>query len=172
MKKCLSLFATLLGLDILTKTLAILHISPMLPKIFGYPFGGIPIFHVQGISFSLNTVFNTGAAWGIFQGYSGPLFALRAIIIGGLLAYLFSLHRGEQNKFRLSLNTFPLWLVAIGAIGNSIDYLLYGHVVDFLHFSFWGHSFPIFNFADCYISIGVFAILLFQRKMPLKAINS
>ena len=172
MKKCLALFFTLLGLDILTKALALQYVSPILPQFFGYPFGGIPMFHILDVSFSLNKVFNTGAAWGIFQGYSGSLFLLRASVISGLIAYLIYLHRGEPNKFRLSLNTLPLWLVTTGAIGNSIDFLIYGHVVDFLHFCFWGHSFPIFNLADCYITTGVLAILLLPKKAPIKAMPS
>lgn len=143
----------------------------MLPKLFGYPYGGIAVFDFAGVSFSLNTVYNTGAAWGIFQGYSGVLFILRAAIITGLLVYLLSLHRGEANKARFSLNTLPLWLVAIGAVGNCLDYLAYGQVVDFLHFSFWGHSFPVFNFADCYISLGVLSLLLIPRKCPLQTLK-
>jgi len=151
--------------------IAIKHIPAMLSRLFGYPYGGIPLFDWSGISFSLNTIYNTGAAWGIFQGYSGLLFVLRAVIIGGLMVYLLSLHRSTENKYKFSMNTLPLWLVTIGAIGNSIDYLAYGHVVDFLHFCFWGHSFPIFNLADCYITIGVFALLLIPRKEPLRTLE-
>lgn len=171
MKKCSLIFLFLLGADIVSKMIAIKHIPAMLSRLFGYPYGGIPLFDWSGISFSLNTIYNTGAAWGIFQGYSGLLFVLRAVIIGGLMVYLLSLHRSTENKYKFSMNTLPLWLVTIGAIGNSIDYLAYGHVVDFLHFCFWGHSFPIFNLADCYITIGVFALLLIPRKEPLRTLE-
>jgi len=170
-KKCSLIFLFLLGADIVSKMIAIKHIPAMLSRLFGYPYGGIPLFDWSGISFSLNTIYNTGAAWGIFQGYSGLLFVLRAVIIGGLMVYLLSLHRSTENKYKFSMNTLPLWLVTIGAIGNSIDYLAYGHVVDFLHFCFWGHSFPIFNLADCYITIGVFALLLIPRKEPLRTLE-
>jgi signal peptidase II len=50
-----------------------------------------------------------------------------------------------------------------GAIGNGIDYLAYGHVIDFFHFCFWGYSFAIFNLADSYITLGVFALLFLSR---------
>ncbi len=142
-----------LSLDILTKIGAILWIPPM-TKGF-YPFGGIGIFQrFFGISFSLNYVENTGAAYGMFPGHPGILFAIRAIIIATLAIYL-----GANWKKR---GTFPLWLVLTGAIGNAIDFLMYGHVVDFIHFNFWGYSFPVFNFADSYITIGVVFLLLFE----------
>lgn len=171
MKKYLSVCSLLLGLDILSKLLAVKKIPLMIPRLFGYPYGGIGVFEGSEITFSLNTVYNTGAAWGIFQGYSGLLFILRACIIVGLIGYLLSLHRGEPNKIRFSLNTIPLWLVAIGAVGNSLDYIVYGHVVDFFHFCFWGYSFPVFNLADCYISLGIFALFFIPRNHPLRTLE-
>jgi signal peptidase II len=48
--------------------------------------------------------------------------------------------------------------------------LLYGHVVDFLHFTFWGYSFPIFNLADTYITLGVIGLLLMPRPKSLPVI--
>lgn len=123
-----------------------------------YPFGGIPIFSLSGVTFSLNYVVNTGAAWGVFQGYSGLLFGIRAIIILGLISYLLFFHKGNTPKF-------PLWLIVTGAIGNAIDYAFYGHVIDFFHFTFWGRSFPIFNFADSYITLGVFLFLFCSQRI-------
>jgi len=153
----------LLALDTLSKIGALAWIPPMGRG--GYPFGGIGIFSdFLGISFSLNFVVNTGAACGIFPGYPALLFWLRVAIIAALLAYLLFYARKTKG-------TFPLWLVVTGAIGNAIDYALYGHVIDFLHFNFWGHSFPVFNFADSYITIGVALLLLFEsfKKKPLTA---
>lgn len=123
-----------------------------------YPFGGIPVFeNFFGISFSLNLAYNTGAAWGFFQGSAGLLFVLRAGVIVGLLVYLFF---AKQRPVYL----IPLWLVATGAIGNALDYLLYGHVIDFFHFVFWGYSFPIFNWADSMITLGVIGLLFLSSK--------
>lgn len=149
MKKLLLL---LLGLDLLSKVWALKYIPPMLPKLFGYPFGGIAVFDWSWISLSLNTITNSGAAWGFFQGHPGLLFALRVCIIAGMLFYL-------RKKPSL-----PLYLVVTGALGNSFDYLFYGHVIDFIHVCFGGHTFPIFNFADSYITIGVFALFLTNKK--------
>ncbi len=142
-------FVALLGFDIVTKILAIHYIPPM--SFGAYPFGGIGIFSIGGITFSLNYIVNTGAAWGVFAGHSGLLFSLRTIIILGLLFFV--------------PKRFPIWLILIGAIGNAIDYCLYGHVIDFLHFTFWGYSFPIFNVADSCITIGAILLLLSSKKV-------
>ena len=138
----------LLLLDLVTKGMAVSWIPPL--SLGWYPFGGVGIFSAGGVTFSLNYVVNTGVAWGFFSGYSGLLFALRTGIILALI--LFAPKR------------FPIWLVVTGAIGNVIDYCLYGHVIDFLHFTFWGYSFPIFNLADSCITIGILTLLFSPRK--------
>jgi len=149
----------LLGLDILSKLAAIQWI----PSLQGgaYPFGGIPVFaDFLGISFSLNYIVNTGAAWGVFAGHATLLFIFRILVILGLGAYLL-----------LRKRSVFLWLVLTGAIGNVLDYLLYGHVIDFFHFVFWGRSFPIFNLADSYITLGVLGLILFtKQRHPLPAL--
>lgn len=158
----MALFALLLSLDVWTKKLAIDQIPVLGSLDQGYPFGGIGIFsNLLGITFSLNFVTNAGAAWGAFASYTGFLFLLRVAIIGGLILHLLVFHRGETGRF-------PLWLIVTGAIGNALDYWFYGYVIDFLHFTFWGYSFPVFNLADSYISLGVFSLLLFSRKKTLE----
>ncbi len=156
MRRLYWIISLLLGLDIVSKMAALRFI----PKLqWGeYPFGGVPIFSdFLGISFSLNTIFNTGAAWGIFSGHPGFLFILRVLIVIGLGVYLFLFHR-PLTKLT------SLWIIGVGALGNAIDYLLYGHVIDFFHFVLWGYSFPIFNFADSYITLGVIGFLFVSRK--------
>ncbi len=164
MKKSISFFVLLLGLDIGSKIAALSYIPSMLPKLFGYPYGGISIFEGLGITFSLNTIVNTGAAWGVFQGHSGLLFFLRMAIVIGLISYLLFFNRGRTPSF-------PLWLIVTGAIGNGLDYLAYGYVIDFFHFCFWGTSFPIFNLADCYITIGVIFLFLISRAAKLRHVS-
>jgi signal peptidase II len=153
--KLLSLLL-LLGLDIVSKIEAISAIPPM--GWGSYPFGGIGIFSdFLGTSFSLNFVVNTGVAFGLFPDHPNLLFAMRIAIILGLIIFRKKIGGG-----------FPLYLILTGAIGNAIDYLLYGHVIDFLHFTFFGHSFPVFNFADSYITIGIASLFLLQsfKKTP------
>lgn len=158
MKYCLLL--ALLVLDVVSKAGALVWVPPM-EMGQGYPFGGIGIFsNFFGVTCSLNFLVNTGTAWGLFPGHPGLLFGLRAVVIGGLLYYLIS--------HRMMPGIFPLWFVATGAIGNAIDYILYGQVIDFIHFTFFGYSFPVFNFADSYISISIVCLFFVShfRKQP------
>lgn len=144
--------AFLIGIDRLTKFLSLNWIPPLdYPP---YPFGGIGVFSIGGVSSSLNHVINTGAAWGMFSGHPGILFALRASLILFLLFFV--------------PKRFPIWLVIAGAIGNALDYCFYGHVIDFIHFNFWGYSFPIFNLADALITIGVLSLIFFPKSKQLQ----
>jgi lipoprotein signal peptidase len=158
-KKLFAFLALFLTADLLSKIWAIHSIPPL--HWGPYPFGGIGLLpNLFGITFSLNYITNTGAAWGIFAGYATLLFLLRMAIIAGLFVYLV-----RQKSAR-----WPLWLILTGALGNAIDYCLYGHVIDFLHFTFWGHSFPIFNLSDSYITLGVLALLFLpssNRKLSI-----
>ena len=146
------LLFVLLCLDVASKLGAILWLHPLQGSV--YPYGGVPVFaNILGVSFSLNYVVNSGAAWGLFSGHATLLFFFRVLMIFGLVGYL------VFNRKRKGLK-FPFWLIVTGALGNVIDYGLYDHVIDFFHFVFWGYSFPIFNFADAYISLGVLTLLL------------
>ncbi|MDE3045417.1 MAG: signal peptidase II [Verrucomicrobiota bacterium] len=157
MKKWAFVFLLLLGIDALSKALVLEYVPFLGPKSIGYPYDGIPIFSFFGITGSLNMVGNTGAAWSLFQDHSSLLFSFRLALIVGLIVYLLFFNRNKMNPL-------PLWLVVIGAIGNVIDYWTYGYVVDFFHVCFGGHSFPIFNLADSYITIGIAILLWLTRK--------
>ncbi|MFN0065814.1 MAG: signal peptidase II [Chlamydiales bacterium] len=121
-----------------------------------------PVFQnfLGGIDFYFSLTFNKGAAWGLFSNFRYLLVAVRIAVIVGLFVYLF--FRCDNRKMDA-----PLVLVLAGAIGNIVDFFLYGYVVDFLHFRFFGHSFAVFNIADALISIGVawlFLLFLFTKK--------
>ena len=114
-----------------------------------YPFGGLGVFkNWHGIDFSIVHVINKGAAWGIFASLQEYLLYVRVAIIGGLITYLLFV---KSSPFR----KFCLMLVAIGALGNVIDYFVYGHVVDMFYFILWGYSYPVFNVADSAIFLGI-----------------
>lgn len=158
----------LLILDYILKAYTHSYI-PLLSWSFpNYPYGGVGIFQWKGVSFSLNYIQNLGAAWGMFSAYPKTLVIFRIGVISLLMVYLLFINK-EKSKF------FPLLLVGTGAIGNIIDFFLYGHVVDMLHFRFWGYTPFIFNLADSMISIGIGWLLLVNfilwRKelMPKKA---
>lgn len=119
-----------------------------------YPYGGIPVFqHFLGIEFAIVHEINKGAAWGVFADFQPYLMALRVVLVVALICYLFFFNRQKSVQI-------PLTLIIAGAIGNVLDFFIYGHVVDMFHFKLWGYYFPVFNIADSAIFIGVAWILL------------
>ena len=132
---------------------------------YSYPYGGIGVFkNFGGIEFSINHMTNTGAAWGIFGNYQLPLIILRGILIVGLIIYLFCFNDSRSSQF-------PLILIIAGAIGNVLDYFIYGHVIDMFHFVLWGYDFPIFNLADTSISIGIAYLFILSLMNPSPTAN-
>ena len=126
-----------------------------------YPYGGIGIFqNFLGIDFCLNRVTNLGGAWGSFASFPIVLLIVRIAIFFGVMVFTFFLN--DEKKRRV-----PLLLIITGACGNILDSFIYGSVVDMLHFVLWGYSFPVFNFADMMIFLGVTTLALqslFQKK--------
>jgi signal peptidase II len=119
-----------------------------------YPYGGIPVFsNFFGIEFSISHLTNRGAAWGMLSDYQDFLLIARICLIAGMLVYLLFINKVPAWRF-------PLALVILGAIGNIIDYFVYGHVVDMLHFVLWGYDFPVFNIADSAVTVGIFWLLI------------
>jgi signal peptidase II len=142
--------------DFLTKLLTVKFVPVMGVLDNEYPFGGLAVFeNIFGIGFSINHVVNEGAAWGVFSGYGHLLFIFRCVVIIALFLYL--LFADAAQKY-----FFPTLLIFSGAIGNVIDYLIYGHVIDMFHFTFGGYSFPIFNVADSCITIGAICYVMFS----------
>lgn len=121
-----------------------------------FPYAGIEIFQgvFGGIDFSITHVTNTGAAWGFFARWHSVLFVLRIVLVTSLLGYLIFFNKE-------SFKQLPFALIITGAIGNIWDDFLYGHVIDMFHFTFFGHSFAVFNIADCAIFLGVAAIMIY-----------
>jgi len=104
--------------------------------------------------FNLVHVRNTGGAFGIFGGEKGGLgsflFVLVSLIAIGSILFLFVRLREDEKTLSLSLS-----LVLSGAIGNLIDRLRIGEVVDFLDFYLFSYHWPAFNIADSAICLGI-----------------
>jgi signal peptidase II len=98
--------------------------------------------------FTIHYVTNTGAAFGLFQSGS-LLFVIVGIVVSLAIVFYYRFLPAGQWLVRLSLG-----MQLSGALGNLIDRLRVGHVVDFLNFQVW----PVFNVADSSIICG--AILL------------
>ena len=147
---CYALFALLIAAgDQITKYLVVENIAlfqdvPLLPGVLG-------LTHVR----------NQGAAFSSFQGMQW-LFAL--IFAGFTLAILY-----EYFKKPMPFTRLERWCVAAiygGGLGNMIDRVRLGYVVDMLETEFM--SFPVFNLADCFISCGCVLLMahlaFFNRK--------
>jgi signal peptidase II len=150
----------LLFLDFFTKAY-IYHILPFQQTITGERFFNAPVFYdFFGIDFCISLAVNKGAAWGFFSDFQIPLLILRTLLILAMFIYLFFMNQNRRMEM-------PMIFILSGALGNVIDFFLYGFVIDFFHFNLWGYHFPIFNLADTCITIGVawlFLITCFNRK--------
>jgi signal peptidase II len=93
---------------------------------------------------------NTGAAFGMFQTLGSTFF-----IILSAVAILFIIYLLAQRTY----NTFGLSLILGGALGNLIDRICYGKVVDFIDFSVGSFHWPAFNVADSALTIGITIII-------------
>jgi len=121
-----------------------------------YPYGGIPVFsNFIGIEFSLVHAINKGAAWGMFADHQNLLMSVRIILIALVISYAIFINKNRQYDI-------PFTLLISGALGNILDYFLYGHVVDMFHFVLWGYDYPVFNVADASICIGIIWLIFFS----------
>ena len=152
----MSLFAFMLTVDIVSKRLVDNLMDrwesiAVIPGIFNFYF----------------TTPNTGAAFGLFGNSPAARIVFIIISIIAILALGFGLIKyGDKSKV-LSIG---LSLIMAGALGNAIDRIFTGEVIDFIEFDFW-KSFPVFNFADVAVILGIifFAVyLIFIYKEPKK----
>ena len=104
--------------------------------------------------FSLTFVKNTGAAFSILEGKTSLLIIISVFFITLIHEYI----KKENNITKLSSISYGLILG--GVFGNLIDRIIYKSVIDFLSFKFFGYSFPIFNFADMCITIGILLLII------------
>ena len=159
MKKCESPIvplAWLLGvvlLDQLTKALVMAYfplyeLKPVIPGLF-----------------NLTYLSNTGAAFGMLAGAQSAwrqvFFVGAALVAIGVMAFSY---RQFCNQGRIFAHA--IGLIAGGAVGNLIDRLRYGAVVDFLDFYVGSHHWPAFNVADSAITIGVGLFILGSLLYP------
>lgn len=104
--------------------------------------------------FQITYIRNSGAAFGILSGIKSPFLAIFFLIISlaAIGIILFYYHKTSESQ-RLVLVSFAM--ILSGALGNFIDRVWYGEVIDFLYFHWYNHYWPAFNVADSCITIGV-----------------
>ena len=103
-------------------------------------------------------IYNSGIAFGIFDGYGNLASNLLLVITIFILIYLIRL----LVKEKVHIAKFALSLITAGALGNIIDRFIDGKVTDFLHLEFGSFSFFIFNLADAFITLGAILIIYFE----------
>lgn len=111
--------------------------------------------------FEIHYIQNTGAAWGLFENKQ-ILFVLCTLIvmIFGILIFVKCVNKNIFKDIRILII-----LILAGAMGNMIDRIRYHYVIDFLYFKLI--NFPVFNIADCYVTVGfglLLILLLFKYK--------
>ncbi len=139
MALALLLMGTLVITDQLTKYMVVNMLMPV---------GSVPVI---GDFFKFTYLENRGAAFGIFQNQRWIFIVLTFAILAVLLWISFKYEIKSKMLFA------SLVLVAAGGIGNLIDRIFLGYVIDFISFSFFP---PIFNFADCCITVGAVMLLV------------
>lgn len=106
--------------------------------------------------FNIGYVRNSGAAWGMLAGFGTWLIVLSVVMLIVLVAF----------RKHFITDTLPhriaTGLMVAGIVGNLIDRVRLGYVVDFLHFYWRQHSFPSFNVADSAICVGVGIYMISQ----------
>ena len=140
MKRIILFSILLLCLDVFSKQLVV-HFMEV-----GQSISIIPHF------FSLTYVKNRGIAFSMLEGNLLFIIFLSLMIIGGIFFFI---------RFkRLSWSeSFCYALIVGGAIGNLLDRVIYGYVIDFFDFTLFGYEMAIFNVADVFIVLGVFLLL-------------
>jgi signal peptidase II len=117
---------------------------------------------IDGI-FHITYIQNTGAAFSILRGHTYALILITVAITIAILVYLYKLRKTGYWSLMISLS-----LIVAGGVGNIIDRLSLGYVVDFLDLRVW----PIFNLADIYVCIGcallVIYVFFIEPKLNVK----
>ena len=126
---------------------------------------------VIGDFFLLTSHRNNGAAFSILEGQQWFFYIITVIVVVGMIWYMQKVRRENKQLLAVAIS-----FLLGGALGNFIDRVLYGQVVDFLQFNFkfslFGHAvdytFAIFNLADSAITVGVVLIFIDALRGWLK----
>lgn len=122
--------------------------------------------NIIGEFINLTYLENTGAAFGILRDKTMFFILITVFVIIGIFIYMY------KNKNKLTkLTELSLQFIIGGAVGNLIDRLLYGYVIDFIDIRFGlFYNFPIFNIADISVVVGtaLLAYVIISEKEVLE----
>ncbi len=102
--------------------------------------------------FSLTYVRNTGAAWSILSGNT------LLLVLISIIALVFIYHYLIKDKVLNEIDVVSYGILIGGIVGNLIDRIIHGYVIDYFDFKIFNYNFPIFNIADVLIVISVIII--------------
>ena len=145
MLRYLWLSAAVIALDQVTKWLAVKYLLGRAPVVL------LPVFDLQ-------LVYNSGAAFGLLDdagGWQNAFFVLIALAVSGFIVHL--LRRLQVHEVQTAV---AFGLILGGALGNVVDRLRQGYVVDFIHWFYRDWHWPTFNIADSAITIGAVLLVL------------
>ena len=103
--------------------------------------------------FEITHIHNYGIAFGLFSGIIPSWFF---VILGIIITFLVFIIYLKSSKY---IEKYGLILIIAGAISNILDRIYNGYVIDFIYLHYNQFYWPAFNFADIYISIGIFLII-------------
>ena len=153
MKKLFFTFATILFLDQLTKFFVRYEMTL---------YDSIPV--IKGF-FSITYILNPGVAFGLFSQVNSDIsrifFIIISLIASAVVFYLLI------SEIKFKFRSYAYTLIIAGAIGNFVDRLIVGQVVDFLDFYVGRYHYPAFNVADSSVTIGLIFLaidLIFFNK--------
>lgn len=100
--------------------------------------------------FSLTYLKNTGAAFSILENYTVLL-----VIVSVLFIIIMSKYIKKEENNLTKIDVYALGMILGGVFGNLLDRIIHNGVIDYLSFKFFNYYFPVFNFADICITIGI-----------------
>jgi len=106
----------------------------------------IPLFWILKLTY----VRNTGAAFSLFSGFSSFLTVISVMVV---IAVIYFHYKVPEKSTALQIG---MACILGGSLGNLVDRVFRGYVIDYVNFTFW----PVFNFADIMINLGVLLIII------------
>lgn len=111
--------------------------------------------------FNITNTHNYGAAWSILEGYRILLIIVSIFVL--VLIYMIFIKGKKLNNYEI----FSYGILISGIIGNLIDRIIYGYVIDFLDFNILGYNYPVFNIADSFIVISIILLIIKEFRSDL-----
>lgn len=116
--------------------------------------------------FNVVRVHNPGAAFSFLawaSGWQRWFFTALGVVASGFIVWMLKKHPGQM------LFCFAITMILGGAVGNVIDRVLYGYVVDFIQLHYAGRAFPAFNLADSAITLGAICLIWDELRRVRKS---